>query len=46
MASLRQSLAVAWVMFSTKGKVATLACGYQGSTGALIQMGALKRPSP
>ncbi|AKA72318.1 DNA polymerase [Clostridium scatologenes] len=25
-----------------KGKVATLACGYQGSTGALIAMGAIK----
>ncbi|AWI03482.1 DNA polymerase [Clostridium drakei] len=25
-----------------KGKVATLACGYQGSTGALIAMGAVK----
>lgn len=25
-----------------KGKVATLACGYQGGAGALIQMGALK----
>lgn len=25
-----------------KGKVAELACGYQGGTGALIQMGALK----
>ena len=29
-----------------KGKVATLACGYQGSTGALIQMGALKSGIP
>jgi len=25
-----------------KGKVATLACGYQGSTGALVAMGAIK----
>ncbi|KHD36184.1 hypothetical protein NL50_10430 [Clostridium acetobutylicum] len=25
-----------------KGKVATLACGYQGSSGALIAMGAVK----
>lgn len=30
----------------SKGKVATLACGYQGSTGALIQMGALKSGIP
>lgn len=29
-----------------KGKVATLACGYQGSTGALIQMGALESGIP
>lgn len=29
-----------------KGKVATLACGYQGGTGALIQMGALKSGIP
>lgn len=29
-----------------KGKVATLACGYQGSTGALVQMGALKAGIP
>ncbi len=29
-----------------KGKVATLACGYQGSTGALIQMGALQSGIP
>jgi len=30
----------------SKGKVATLACGYQGSTGALIQMGALESGIP
>lgn len=30
----------------SKGKVATLACGYQGSTGALIAMGALKSGIP
>lgn len=30
----------------SKGKVATLACGYQGGTGALIQMGALKSGIP
>lgn len=29
-----------------KGKVATLACGYQGGPGALIQMGALKSGIP
>lgn len=29
-----------------KGKVATLACGYQGGTGALIQMGALQSGIP
>lgn len=29
-----------------KGKVATLACGYQGSVGALINMGALKSGIP
>lgn len=29
-----------------KGKVATLACGYQGGTGALIAMGALKSGIP
>lgn len=29
-----------------KGKVATLACGYQGSVGALIQMGALESGIP
>lgn len=29
-----------------KGKVATLACGYQGGAGALIQMGALKSGIP
>lgn len=30
----------------SKGKVATLACGYQGSVGALIQMGALESGIP
>ena len=30
----------------SKGKVATLACGYQGSVGALINMGALKSGIP
>lgn len=30
----------------SKGKVATLACGYQGGPGALIQMGALKSGIP
>ncbi len=30
----------------SKGKVATLACGYQGGTGALINMGALKSGIP
>lgn len=30
----------------SKGKVATLACGYQGGTGALIQMGALESGIP
>ena len=30
----------------SKGKVATLACGYQGGAGALIQMGALKSGIP
>ena len=30
----------------SKGKVATLACGYQGSTRALIRMGALKSGIP
>ncbi len=29
-----------------KGKVATLACGYQGGTGALVQMGALESGIP
>ena len=30
----------------SKGKVATLACGYQGSVGALVQMGALESGIP
>ena len=30
----------------SKGKVATLACGYQGGAGALIQMGALESGIP
>lgn len=30
----------------SKGKVATLACGYQGGTGALIRMGALRSGIP
>lgn len=30
----------------SKGKVATLACGYQGNAGALIQMGALEAGIP
>ncbi len=30
----------------SKGKVATLACGYQGGVGALIQMGALESGIP
>lgn len=30
----------------SKGKVATLACGYQGGAGALIKMGALKAGIP
>ena len=30
----------------SKGKVATLACGYQGSVGALVQMGAIESGIP